>query len=508
MERACPVIPFSSPAQARLAALRPFSLRGRGQPPVSSIAAPVPFAIRNISPWSMSAQIAERYRKGRVFLAGDAAHRFPPTGGLGKACVAALAREGAHVVINGRSAEALDRAGTRLLLVSSYEGGEVTGVDLTAVFGMSDPVALYNAQGYDEIAAASGGKVTLPLSALGIPVDLTASHIAAGTNFPEHAEESAVEDGPFLFAKEVEPTSFDAPIPAGDALLDCEVELCFVALEAFEISRAPAEAGLILCNDVTDRAKLMRNIDASDVTSGKGFTTGKSAPGYLPVGNLFVIPRDLRAFASAVELRLWRGDELKQSARQSEAIRDFDELVRQSAARQDVLWDFEGREVGLPIQDGVVPVRTAILAGTPDGTVFRGVDKSSMALGAWDWLAGGWDRTLVSHVVERQIAKERAAISSPASVSSFRWPAWANSIIRSSSNPRKADDRARTCLPPLSSVSLSRPLRGGIGKPGITLSRPNRARDRKATGIVFSCGLHAGRREKKIRIRNRRSRHL
>jgi 2-polyprenyl-6-methoxyphenol hydroxylase-like FAD-dependent oxidoreductase len=39
--------------------------------------------IRNISAWSMSAQIAETYRKGRVFLAGDAAHRFPPTGGLG-----------------------------------------------------------------------------------------------------------------------------------------------------------------------------------------------------------------------------------------------------------------------------------------------------------------------------------------------------------------------------------------------------------------------------------------
>lgn len=304
---------------------------------------------------------------------------------------------------------ARDKAGTRLLLVSSYEGKQVTGIDLTAAFGMSDPVDLYNAKGYDAIAAAAGEAVTLPLSELGLPVGLTASHIAAGTNFPEHAEEATVEDGPFLFAKEVEPTPFDASIPAGDALLDYEVELCFVALAPFDISKAPKEAGLILCNDVTDRAKLMRNIDASDVTSGKGFTTGKSAPGFLPVGNLFVIPRNLRVFAAAVELRLWRNEELKLSARQSEAIWDFDELVRQSAARQDVLWDFEGRKVGLPIRDGVVPARTAILAGTPDGTVFQGVDKSSMALGAWDWLAGGWDRSLVSHVVERQIAKERGA---------------------------------------------------------------------------------------------------
>lgn len=33
--------------------------------------------------WSMSAQVADRYRVGRVVLAGDACHRFPPTGGLG-----------------------------------------------------------------------------------------------------------------------------------------------------------------------------------------------------------------------------------------------------------------------------------------------------------------------------------------------------------------------------------------------------------------------------------------
>lgn len=39
--------------------------------------------IRTVSPWVMTCQVAERYREGRVILAGDAAHRFPPTGGLG-----------------------------------------------------------------------------------------------------------------------------------------------------------------------------------------------------------------------------------------------------------------------------------------------------------------------------------------------------------------------------------------------------------------------------------------
>lgn len=43
----------------------------------------VDIQISSMSHWRMTAQIADRFQSGRVFLIGDAAHRFPPTGGLG-----------------------------------------------------------------------------------------------------------------------------------------------------------------------------------------------------------------------------------------------------------------------------------------------------------------------------------------------------------------------------------------------------------------------------------------
>ena len=39
--------------------------------------------IKKISPWQINNVVAERYRRGRLFLAGDAAHRHPPANGLG-----------------------------------------------------------------------------------------------------------------------------------------------------------------------------------------------------------------------------------------------------------------------------------------------------------------------------------------------------------------------------------------------------------------------------------------
>lgn len=48
-----------------------------------AIGADVDVTINSMNAWRMTAQISDAYQSGRVFLAGDAAHRFPPTGGIG-----------------------------------------------------------------------------------------------------------------------------------------------------------------------------------------------------------------------------------------------------------------------------------------------------------------------------------------------------------------------------------------------------------------------------------------
>lgn len=42
-------------------------------------------SILDIKPWVMHAEVAEKFLsfENQVFLAGDAAHRFPPAGGFG-----------------------------------------------------------------------------------------------------------------------------------------------------------------------------------------------------------------------------------------------------------------------------------------------------------------------------------------------------------------------------------------------------------------------------------------
>jgi 2,4-didehydro-3-deoxy-L-rhamnonate hydrolase len=297
----------------------------------------------------------------------------------------------------------------QLISVTSYKDGTITGMVLTGA--PDDPVTAFQVLGFealDELTNAAGATINVSAAELLIPVELGPHHIAAGTNFPEHAEEATVEDGPFLFTKAVQPTSAYSNVSAGDGLLDYEVELCFVGFEPIDLANPPEHIGLFLCNDYTNRAALMRNIDPFDVASGKGFSTGKSAPGFMPVGDLFVIPRDRQAFVPSVELSLYMNGERRQHAFQRQAIWDFEELLVQIEQRRDVTWDYRGTPITLPLENGTIPLRTSILGGTPSGTIFKGeIPLTLYVRAAFQWIAGGWDKSIVHWVVEGVIANAR-----------------------------------------------------------------------------------------------------
>lgn len=304
--------------------------------------------------------------------------------------------------------------GPRVLAVREYTAGRITAVDLSTVVveRAGDPVVLFETLGYaalrDQILAA---KETVEVSADALiqPVDLGAHHVAVGTNYPAHADESGVDDGPFLFPKTVAPSGPRTTVSASDRLLDYEVELCWTPLQALRRGEQPEYWGLLLCNDYTDRASLLRHIDPDDVASGKGFTTGKSFDGALPVGDLFVIPRDARAFAADIELSLYRNGELRQQSPVKRAVWDIDTILRETWAHADTKWEDRGRQVGLFAQPGVLPARTLIVSGTPDGTIFAGISLAQKLRGAGRWIASGFSGTLPDSVIETYIDDARAS---------------------------------------------------------------------------------------------------
>jgi 2-keto-4-pentenoate hydratase/2-oxohepta-3-ene-1,7-dioic acid hydratase in catechol pathway len=303
----------------------------------------------------------------------------------------------------------------RLIAVTRYGVGIVEGVDLSLSLGrhVTDPIRTFLDEGYDVLRdlvmrAPPGVRVSVSASELVIPVNLRDHHIAAGTNFPEHAGETAVEDGPFLFPKMVRPTGPYSPVPAGNALLDYEVELAWVPLEPLTGPTPPRYLGLVVCNDYTDRDTLLRGVDVGNIASGKGFTTGKSFPGYLPVGNLFVVPRDFRAFAKGLELRLYVNYRVRQQSMAREMIWDIDDLLAETWDRRSLTWEHRAQQASLLGESEGIPDRILLMSGTPHGTVFRGISNRQKISGFLAWLFGGWKEPIASHAIGAYIDNARS----------------------------------------------------------------------------------------------------
>ena len=304
----------------------------------------------------------------------------------------------------------------RAIAVTRFAHGVVEGIDLTAALGrpIDDPIAVFHAERYERLArlvtaADATARIAVGADELITPVDLRDNHVATGLNFRAHADEAGAGEGPFLFPKMTAPTGPRAPVSVGAALLDYEVEVGWVTLAAVERGTRPSHLGLVLCNDYTDRDVLLRTLDPWQPASGKGFTTGKSFAGSLPIGNLFVVPRDFRAFASRVELRLWVNGTLRQRAPLAAAVWDVDALFDETWRRRDLRWDHRGAGVRLPVEDDQIPARTLLMSGTPDGPIFRAVTTGQKLRGVGVWALGGFRGSVATHAVTTYIDDARAA---------------------------------------------------------------------------------------------------
>lgn len=292
----------------------------------------------------------------------------------------------------------------RVLAVTGYRNGFVDGVDLGDLLGrdVDDPVSLFVERGYDALkndvaSAPAAARRRVDAGGLAIPVDFGERHIAVGTNYPEHASDAGTTK-PFLFPKVVQPGRAGDEVSTRASLLDYEVEIAAVTLEPVAAGAAPAFVGLMLANDFTDRGLLFELVDRHDIESGKGFTTAKSFPGSLPVGNLLVIPRDWRAFVPGLELRLFVNGALRQRSRASLMVWDTAEVFAQVFGRRGARWDHAGTSFAL-FDGDAIPARTLVLTGTPHGTVFDGIPPRVIAAGLLRWFAGGWTAGIPVQVV-------------------------------------------------------------------------------------------------------------
>ncbi|MEM7081036.1 MAG: fumarylacetoacetate hydrolase family protein [Pseudomonadota bacterium] len=256
-----------------------------------------------------------------------------------------------------------------VLLVTAITAQGINGVNLSALKpGLTDAVAAWQHFGADGLDALwEQANFASAFTALDLPVDVDAPHIAAGTNYQAHAEEVGHDDDPFLFPKLSDATPWNAYVERG-ARLDFEVELCMITLSAHTRAQV-ARLGLLLCQDFTDRWVLVRDIDTSSAMGISGFPSGKGGPTRLPVGAFLVIPRDAELYRE-IELRAYVNRGLRQSARADKMIWPPSEIVANAMQGCQRQYRNGDRPVRLDVCEQV-DERTLLLTGTPEGVIFN-----------------------------------------------------------------------------------------------------------------------------------------
>lgn len=302
-----------------------------------------------------------------------------------------------------------------LLAVTKDDGATLETADIGEALGEAPryPLDLVTKHGFAKVAGAiAGAKArTIPRASLLPPIVEGSAQVCAAENYEAHQEETGAAPTPFLFPKVVVPTSSVVEVARqkGD-LLDYEVELCvaFGKDIASEADLTGATVGYVLCNDLSERATQILNLDPNDTASGKGFTDAKSRAGFLPLGPYVVVPKDPAAFASKITLSLAVSGKPRQKDSTTSMIWDVPKIVKQSLAiGKDPRFELAGKPVAL-LPHGTITKGMLVVSGTPGGVTLRAPGLDFKALKAAEYYATGvfLSGTSLEKYVQEQYVEE------------------------------------------------------------------------------------------------------
>ncbi len=308
---------------------------------------------------------------------------------------------------------------TATLMVLDYDGVHVSGIDLYELGAprLVDPFAVLAAAAPTrllETGTEDYTRTVIPVEQLLPAGPAGARHIGTGTNFPEHAEETA-SHSVFSFPKFGVATPARTTVPAAPGvLLDYEVELCMrfdreiSSLAGFDA----AIKGVFLCADFTDRTTLIELVDPDNLDSGRGFSDAKSGSGFFPTGPFLVIPEDWASFVSTVRMTTHLNGEPRQDARGGEMILGFRQLTEKVLADMTEPRFLYQEDFYRLAPDGRITTDMALMSGTSEGVIFTPPARHDYIEAALTYLTGGGplaDRDLMDVAIEVFINNELAS---------------------------------------------------------------------------------------------------